>query len=206
MQDKDDPLGFHGRLGFGTRPAVVVVDMCKAYFTEGSPLFIDRRDVVIHARTLVSAAREHGHPVWWTRVEIPTGSRSVFRRKARGLDVLTTDHPLGVWVPGLEPQEREPVITKQGASAFFATHLADALRRQRVDTVLLAGVSTSGCVRASAVDACQHDFIPIVVEEACGDRDEAIQSRNLADLDAKYADVMDLATVMDELRRLARSG
>lgn len=87
----------------------------------------------------------------------------------------------------------EPVLVKQGASAFFGTDLADLLREARIDTVIIVGVSTSGCVRATAVDAVQHNFVPIVVRDAVGDRDDAVQQSALYDLQAKYAEVVGLA-------------
>ncbi|HET8691446.1 MAG TPA: isochorismatase family protein, partial [Steroidobacteraceae bacterium] len=102
-------------------------------------------------------------------------------------------HPeLAAFAQGLEPRPGEQVFTKQYASAFFGTGLAEALRALGVDTVLIAGVSTSGCVRASAVDACQHGFVPLVVREAVGDRHPAPHEANLFDLQAKYAEVISL--------------
>ena len=101
--------------------------------------------------------------------------------------------------PGLEPRPDEVVIVKQYASAFFGTSLAATLTAAGVDTAVIAGVSTSGCVRASATDAMQHGFRPIVVADACGDRTRAIHDANIADLQAKYADV---ATITDAVARL----
>jgi maleamate amidohydrolase len=100
---------------------------------------------------------------------------------------------LGEVVPELAPTADEPVITKHYASAFFGTSLASTLRAQGIDCVLLAGMSTSGCVRASGVDALQHGFIPVVIADACGDRHPQPHESNLFDLNAKYADVMTLA-------------
>jgi len=103
-------------------------------------------------------------------------------------------HPqLAAFAPGLEPSEGETVVTKQYASAFFGTSLASELVSLGVDTVLLAGVSTSGCIRATAVDACQHGFVTLVVRDAVGDRHEAPHLANLFDLQAKYAEVVSLA-------------
>lgn len=207
MQREELPTAaFSGRLGFGQRPALVVVDMCRAYFTPGSPLFIDQPRVADRCRELVEGARAAGHPVWWTRVAIPSRSRSVFRRKVPALEVLAPEHPLGEWLADLVPIEGEAVVTKRGASSFFGTDLAAQLAAKHIDTVVIGGVSTSGCVRATAIDACQHDLIPIVAAEACGDRTAAIQAQNLADLDAKYADVASVPWVVDELRRLPASG
>ncbi len=112
-------------------------------------------------------------------------------------------HPeLAAFAEGLEPRPGEPVFSKQYASAFFGTGLAEALRALAVDTVLIAGVSTSGCVRATAVDACQHGFVPLVVREAVGDRHPAPHEANLFDLQAKYAEVISLAEAERYLARL----
>ncbi|MEL6183522.1 MAG: isochorismatase family cysteine hydrolase, partial [Myxococcota bacterium] len=159
--EPQDDHAFSGRLGFGDRPAVVVVDMCQAYFTAGSPLFIDRPGVADRCLELVEAARATDCPIWWTRVLIPAHSRSVFRRKVPALATLAPGHPLADWLPKLTPLADEPVVTKQSASAFFGTDLVEQLKTRDIDTVVLAGVSTSGCVRATALDACQHDLVPI---------------------------------------------
>ena len=116
-------------------------------------------------------------------------------------------HPdLAAFAAGLEPVAGETVITKQYASAFFGTTLASTLTSLGVDTVLIAGVSTSGCVRASAVDACQHGFVPLVVREAVGDRHPAPHEANLFDLQAKYAEVVGLQLALEYLKRIADGG
>ena len=110
---------------------------------------------------------------------------------------------LAAFAPGLEPAGGETVITKQYASAFFGTSLASTFTSLGVDTVLIAGVSTSGCVRASAVDCCQHGFVPVVVRDAVGDRAAGPHESNLFDLQAKYAEVIDLAAASRYLAGLA---
>lgn len=182
--------------------AVVLVDLSQAYFSSGSPLNTERPEVMDHCRELLAFAREYGVPIWWTRVEIPADSRSVFRRKVPALAAFAPGHPMGEWLPGLRPAAGEGVVTKAGASAFFGTPLAAELETAGVDTLVLGGVSTSGCVRATALDACQHDLIPVVVPELCGDRDAAAHAQALHDLDAKYADVVPLSDVLDAMRRL----
>jgi maleamate amidohydrolase len=117
----------------------------------------------------------------------------IFFRKVPALKVFCAGHPLAECVPALLPEPNEPVVTKQYASAFFGTSLASTLRSQGIDCILMAGMSTSGCVRASAVDAMQHGFIPVVISNACGDRHPQPHDANLFDLNAKYADVMTLA-------------
>jgi maleamate amidohydrolase len=108
------------------------------------------------------------------------------------------------FAPGLEPAADEILITKQYASAFFGTTLASTLTALGVDTLVIAGVSTSGCVRATAVDACQHGFIPLVVREAVGDRTPGPHEANLFDLQSKYAEVVGLSEACDYLSNLKR--
>jgi maleamate amidohydrolase len=195
VQDNYARGAFGGRLGFGQRQALLMIDFAQAYFVEGSPLFAGVPEVAAQAHALLTWARDRGLLVCHTRVEYrPDGmDGGVFFRKVPALKVFCSGHPLGAFVPGLEPRADEPVFTKQYASAFFGTSLASLLRAQGVDCVLLAGMSTSGCVRASGVDALQHGFIPVVVADACGDRHPQPHAANLFDLQAKYADVTSFA-------------
>lgn len=190
--------GFNRRLGFGERPALIVVDMCQAYFAPTSPLFLDRPEVVDACRSLVDGARSACVPVIWTRVEFEPGGADggVFYRKVGALSVFDRGGELAGWVDGLSPTDGELVVTKQYASAFFGTSLAPTLTSSRIDTLVICGVSTSGCVRATALDACQSGFIPVVVDDACGDRDPSVHDANLFDLDNKYADVERLEAVL----------
>lgn len=194
-QDNYANGAFGGSLGIGRRQALVMIDFAQAYFVSDSPLFANCPKVVPQAAALLQWARGRGMLVCHTRVEYrPDGlDGGVFFRKLPALKVFTAGHPLAACVPSLAPHDNEPVCTKQYASAFFGTSLASTLRAQGVDCVLLAGMSTSGCVRASAVDAIQHGFIPVVVRDACGDRHPAPHEANLFDLQAKYAEVMTLA-------------
>ena len=193
--------GFNRRLGIGDRPAVVVVDLCRAYFEPDSPLYAGVPTVADRCRDLVAAARAAAIPVIWTRVEFEPGGADggVFYRKVGALSVFDRGGPLGRWLEGIEPTPGELVVTKQYASGFFGTSLAASLTSSGIDTTIICGVSTSGCVRATALDACQHGFVPIVVAEACGDRDPEIHRANLFDLDAKYADVEPIDMVVAEL-------
>lgn len=184
---------FDGSLPFGKSPALVIVDMVRAYFDPQSPLYLGGEDVLASNRRLLAAARAAGVPVVFTNVEyVPGGADGgVFYRKVPALSVFQQGSPLGEFLPDLAPQAGEVVITKRYASAFFATHLASTLTALGVDTVLITGVSTSGCVRATALDACQSGFLPFVVRQACGDRHPAPHEANLFDLQAKYAEVID---------------
>ena len=128
----------------------------------------------------------------------------VFFRKVPALSCFEAGrHPeLAAFAEGLEPVAGETVITKQYASAFFGTTLQPTLSALGVDTVLIAGVSTSGCIRASAVDCCQHGFVPVVVRDAVGDRAPGPHEANLFDLQAKYAEVVSLGAAREYLAGL----
>ncbi len=194
--------GFDGSLPFGDRPALVVVDAVAAYIEPGSPLFAPGFvDALEPNRRLVAAARAAGVPVIFTRVVYDAQGRDggLFFRKVPALRCFVSGSPLGAYAPGLEPLSTETVVTKQYASAFFGTSLASTLRAGGIDTVLIGGFSTSGCVRATALDALQSGFAPFVVREACGERDARPQEANLFDLQAKYAEVVSLERALQEL-------
>jgi maleamate amidohydrolase len=114
----------------------------------------------------------------------------VFFRKVPALKAFLPGSPLGAFPAGLAPRADELVVSKQYPSAFFGTSIAPTLHAMGVDTVVMGGFSTSGCVRASALDAMQYGFIPYVVREACGDRDARPHEASLFDLQAKYAEVV----------------
>lgn len=196
--------GFGNNLGFGERPALLIVDYVTAYLDKASPLYAGiEATLPVNAR-LLAAARAASVPVFWTNVEyIPGGADGGhFYRKIKALKVFDRGSPFGRFPPSLQPRDGEIVITKQYASAFFGTQLATLLTAARVDTCILTGLSTSGCVRASALDALQHGFIPVVVEDACGDRDRRIHDANIFDLGAKYADIVKGAEVEAYFRAL----
>jgi maleamate amidohydrolase len=184
---------FEGRLQPGTRPALLIVDVVAAYLEEGSPLFMETAAAAKDAnRRLADAARAAGVPVIFTNVQYRPGGADggVFYKKAPVLKVFDEGSPLGAFPADLIPQEGDRVFTKQYPSAFFGTGLAEALHAEGVDTLLIGGYSTSGCVRASALDAMQYGFVPMVVREACADRHEGPHEANLFDLQAKYAEVI----------------
>ncbi|MGB0100777.1 MAG: isochorismatase family protein [Nocardioides sp.] len=204
--ERDDDyasVGFRGRVGWGSRPAVVVVDVVTAYL-DGGPLTDDGgrfESARASAERLVEAAREGGHPVLFTTVKLAAGGADAgwFAVKVPGLKAFEDGSPYAAFPAAPAPRPGEVVVTKQYASSFFGTSLAATLTAAGVDTVVVAGFSTSGCVRATALDALQHGFRPIVVREACGDRDAATHDQNLFDLDSKYADVLSEAEVLAHL-------
>jgi len=194
---------FGARIGWGSKPAVVVVDVCLAYL-EGGPL-TDEHGRFEAARAsadrIVEAARAAGHPVVFTTVRLAPGGADAgwFAVKVPGLTVFEEGSPYAAFPEAPAPLPGEVVVSKQYASGFFGTSLAATLNANRVDTVVVLGFSTSGCVRATALDALQHGFRPIVAREACGDREAATNDQNLFDLDAKYADVLSEQAVIDHL-------
>lgn len=196
--------GLAGTLELGHTPALVLVDPAKAYTEPSSHLYAGVEEPVAVMRELLALCRAQGMPVVITRVEIkPDGSDAgVFWRKSPALSAFVSGNPLGDYIDGLEPREDELVVTKQYPSAFFGTDLFDALTGWRVDTLLVAGLSTSGCVRATAVDAMQHGFVPVVVKDAVGDRRPEVHEANLFDLQAKTAEVIPLSAVHSWLESL----
>jgi maleamate amidohydrolase len=194
--------GFSGRVGWGTRPAVVVIDLVRAYTHPDGPFALpDAQDAVLATAELVETARDKDVPVYWTVVRYAPGlaDGGLFVRKVPALACFAED-AAGDWGDlALEPEPGEVVVVKQYASAYFGTSLATTLHTAGIDTVVLAGVSTSGCVRATAMDALNSGFHPQVVRQACADRTPEVHENNLIDLDAKYADVVDLREALDRL-------
>lgn len=189
---------FGQRLGFGDRPALVIVDFVMAYLVKDSPLYAGVEDTLGSCRRVLTAARRAGIPVIFTNVEYHPGGvdGGIFFRKVGALKVFERGSPLGAFPQSLEPRAEELVITKQYPSAFFGTSLSATLTSLGIDTLIVTGLTTSGCVRATALDAMQNGFIPIVVADACGDRDPRPHEANLFDLQAKYADVVSEAEVI----------
>lgn len=199
--------GFGARLPFGRRPAVIVVDFVRAYLDPSSPLYASVESAFESARRVVHAARAARVPVVFTGVRFMPGGvdGGVFYRKVPSLRLFDAGSRMGEYVDGLAPSAGEPLVVKQGASAFFGTSLATMLTAGSVDTVVIVGVSTSGCVRATAVDACQHGFVPFVVRDAVGDRDPRPHEASLFDLQAKYAEVIGEIEAVDRIAAASRA-
>ena len=189
---------FDGRLGFGKRPALLVVDFINAYVTEGAALYAPPVvDAVTKSVDLVALARQKSVPVIYTKVLYNANGLDggIFVQKVPVLRQMVEGEPLAEIVPELTPQPDDVVIVKQYASAFFGTSLAAMLTSMQIDTIILIGCSTSGCIRASAVDGMQYGFRVIVPRECVGDRHQEPHEANLFDIDSKYGDVVDKATV-----------
>ena len=189
--------------GLGQRPALLLVDMINSFTDPGCPLGSEAGDVVEANRKLLHAFREKGLPVVFTTVVYHDDSQArVFRDRVPDLDIL---QPGTRWVQvdsRLEPAESEPVFEKQWASGFFNTGLDEYLRKAGIDSLVVTGLTTSGCVRATAVDGLQYDFKVVIPAEAVGDRNQEAHRANLFDLNAKYADVLDLEQVLKLIENL----
>ena len=183
---------YGNRIGFGRRPALILIDFVQAYFDKSCDLYADVEEALNSALRVRAAARAARVPVIFTNVVYHAhaldGGR--FYQKVLPLKNFLVGSPMGAWHDDLDIRADELIVSKQYPSAFFGTSLASTLTSWGVDSLILTGLSTSGCVRATCVDTCSHGFIPIVVRDACGDRHPAPHEANLFDMDAKYADVI----------------
>jgi maleamate amidohydrolase len=198
--------GFHGRAGFGLRPALLVIDVNVGFTDPESPLACDLKGVVVAIQRLLGEARAAGLPVVYTTVSYDEGDRLAAAAFIDKIPALLTLEAGSRWVeidPRIAPLPDEPVLNKLFASAFFGTPLSSLLTAAGCDGVIVTGASTSGCVRATVVDALQHGFRPVVPREAVGDRNPAAHEANLYDIDTKYGDVVSLDEVVAHLEASA---
>lgn len=183
-----------GRIGFGDSPALLVIDFMKGYTTEGSPLYAPGVvGAVKESRDLLVEARQASVPILHTIIRYHPSDFSdggTWVRKAPVMRSMVDGHPDAEICAEVRPLPSEIVVRKQYASAFFGTSIAATLTALRVDTIVMIGCSTSGCIRASAVDSTQHGFRTIVVRECVGDRHPGPHEANLFDIDSKYGDVV----------------
>lgn len=183
---------YSNKAGFGKSPALVLIDFAHAYFDKDCDLYAGVEDALASALRVRAVAREVGVPVILTEVSYQKGGMNGgrFFEKAKPLKAFVKGEKTAGFADGLVPFDDELVITKQYPSAFFGTSLASTLTAAGIDSVILTGLTTSGCVRASCVDSMSHGFTTSVVREACGDRHAAPHEANLFDMNAKYADVV----------------
>jgi maleamate amidohydrolase len=200
--------GFGGRVGIGRKPALCIVD-----FVNG---FVDPRifgggnipEAVTKTIGLLAAVRQLGFPVAFSRVVYAADGSDdcAFVRKVPALAKLTEHSPEGQMVPELAPLPDEKILRKTQPSAFFGTGYADWLRQQGIDTLIVAGCTTSGCVRATVVDSMSYDFRTIVARDCVGDRSLPAHQANLFDMEQKYADLMEADAIIAALGRVAGRG
>lgn len=187
-------------IGLGTRPALIVVDMINGFTDPACALGYACPQVVAANRQLLDRFRQAAWPVFFTTVVYHDPEQAkVFRQRLPALDVLEPDSH---WVridPALGRVAGEEIIEKRWASAFFATGLAEKLQAAGADSLVVTGLTTSGCVRATVVDGLQHDYPVVVPDAAVGDRNAQAHRANLFDMNAKYADVVKLSALLHRL-------
>lgn len=186
--------------GVGTRAALLVIDASRAFTSPNSALGMDGTNVVEAILKVLDKFRELGLPIFYTTVAYDSPDQApVFRERLPALEMLSAGSN---WVdidPRIAPRDDEPVIVKHFPSGFFETDLADRLASTGVDTVYVTGLTTSGCVRATVVDALSHDFRVVVPREAVADRDSNAHEANLHDIDCKYGDVVSVERALAAL-------
>lgn len=183
--------------GIGSSPALVVVDMCRGFIDPSSPLGFECEEVIKANIKLVQKFRAQKLPViFTTTIYRDISEASVFRSKIPALNILEPESDAVSFIDELAPSLDEMIIEKKFASAFFDTNLAAYLQNLNIDSVIISGVTTSGCVRATALDAMQNNFLTTVAEDCVGDRDQDAHQANLFDLKAKYADVLPLNNIL----------
>lgn len=203
--DVYEKQGFGKRMGFGKRPALLVIDFINAFNDPDEFGGGNIQEAIDSTAELLDVARHLEIPICFTsHVYAEDGSENgIFNLKSPGMnDILIPDTHATRIVDELAPREGERIIEKHYPSGFFGTDLASWLARRGIDTAIVTGCTTSGCVRATAVDAMGHGFRPIIPRECVGDRAEGPHEANLFDLQQKYADVMSLEEVKEELAKL----
>jgi maleamate amidohydrolase len=185
--------GFGQTIGFGEKPAVLVLDMLNAFTNENLPLGTDQSDQIKVINKVLEVARQKTIPIFFITIyydDHDLTDAGVWFRKMKGLETLKR----GTYEVEIDSRikrlENEPVIRKKFASAFFGTDLLTRLINLRIDTLILMGCTTSGCVRATSVDAVQYGFRPVIVEDAVTDRSKNAHDQALFDMQTKYADVL----------------
>jgi maleamate amidohydrolase len=197
--------GFHGRAGLGRHPALIVVDVNVGFTDPESPLVCDLDGVVMAIQRLLAEMRSAGLPVVFTTVSFDEGGKETAAAFIDKIPALLTLAAGSRWVeidPRIAPREGEPVLNKLFASAFFGTALTSFLTANGCDSLIVTGASTSGCVRATVVDAIQHGYRPVVPREAVGDRNPEAHAANLYDIDTKYGDVVSVDDVLVQLEEI----
>jgi maleamate amidohydrolase len=199
--------GFAGRSGYGRSPALLVVDFINAFTDPATPLGGDFAWEINATRQLQEAFRAAKRPIVYTTIAYGPDLRDggMFVKKVPSLGILQKGSAMVEVDPRIRPAGSERVVEKKYASAFFGTDVDMHLRSLGVDTIIMAGCTTSGCIRASAIDSMQYGYHTIVVREAVGDRAVGPHEANLFDIDAKYGDVVSLADTLDYLRSFSAS-
>jgi nicotinamidase-related amidase len=197
--------GFGRLIGFGKSPALLVIDFQRAFTNPSLPLGANLDREIAESVRVLGMAREAEIPIYFTASwyeDEQFRDAGIWAIKQGGITTLRAGTPEVEIDPRLERRPNELIIVKKYASAFFGTDLISRLTAHRIDTVFMVGCTTSGCVRATAVDALQHGFRGMVVREAVGDRAKPAHEQSLFDLHAKYADVISADEAIEYLSRI----
>ena len=200
---------FGNSLAFGNYPALLVVDLIEGFIAQDGPFYTPGIETTCqNVRILMDAFREHNLPIVHTTVEYQENGLDggIFVEKIPTLRQLVQGSRWTKFPPQVAPDSRGIIVSKRYASAFFGTHLAASLTAQRVDSLVIVGVSTSGCVRASAVDALQYGYRTIVVADCVIDVDQEAHRVNLRDIQRKYGEVLNLEQVLEVIRSIYVKG
>lgn len=200
--------GFGIKIGFGERPALIVIDMLKGFTDPAMPLGASLDNEVEAQKPLLQVAHERRIPVIFSTVvydEAEAKDAGIWGLKMKGSLTLAAGSEAVKVDPRLDMRPGDILLAKKYASCFFGTDLVARLNSRRIDTLIITGCTTSGCVRATAVDAVQNGFRPMVVREAVGDRSAAAHAQSLFDLDAKYADVVSLEETLQYLKTVGHN-
>lgn len=197
--------GFGGRMGFGKRPAIVAIDVARGWLDPEVDLGSSQADVLDAIVQVLEVGRETGTPIFFTTMGFasPAEAGEVYARKLPLSGTQAAGTPEMELHPAVQRRDDEPLIVKPRASGFFQTNLLTQLISRGIDTTVIVGLSTSGCIRATSESAFDYGFHAILPQEAVGDRCKSAHEAALFDIDARLADVMPVADVVAELRRLA---
>lgn len=199
--------GFAARSGYGDHPALLIVDFIYAFTDPSTPLGGEFSTQLVVTQQLLSVFRRAGFPVVYTTIAYEPHYRDagLFIKKVPSLSILVKGSNLVEVDDRIAPQAGEHIVEKKFASAFFGTALDQYLKGLGVDTVVMTGCTTSGCIRASVIDSMQYGFHTVVVREGVGDRADGPHEANLFDIDAKYADVVNVDDVLEHLHESVKS-
>jgi len=200
--------GFGIKIGFGERPALIIIDMINGFTDASMPLGANLDSQIAAQKPLLEVAHQRDIPVIFSTVmyeEADVKDAGIWALKQKGARTLTAGSDAVKVDSRLGMQPRDILLMKKYASCFFGTDLVPRLNARRVDTLIITGCTTSGCVRATAVDAVQNGFRPMVVREAVGDRSAAAHDQSLFDLNAKYADVVSVDETVQYLKTVGHN-
>lgn len=190
-----------GRVGFGSRPALIVIDMAKFWLTPGQQIGANLDSVLDETCKVLVASREAGIPIFFTTYAYDPADPPSPQNKKLCFNFKPGDEPLFELDPKLERRPNEKIVRKRYASSFKGTNLHEMLTSLGVDTLIVTGISTSHCVYATCRDATDS-FRVIVPKEAVGERCEIMHEVNLLDIDIDLGDVMPVEEVLNHLRKI----